>query len=84
MASYPVSEENKEKFIELGYNIAYYRKHAHLSQEELAEKTGISRTYLGSIEATNSVQPFSLEVLFRIASALDVEPYRLLMFHNKG
>ena len=28
--------DNSQKFIELGYNIAYYRKHAGLTQEQLA------------------------------------------------
>ena len=30
--------DNRDKFIELGYNIAYYRKHAGLTQEQLAER----------------------------------------------
>ena len=43
--------DNREKYIELGYNIAYYRKHAKLTQEQLAEKEGISRQHMGAIEA---------------------------------
>ena len=31
--------DNTQKFIEIGYNIAYYRKHAGLTQEQLAERT---------------------------------------------
>ena len=30
--------DNTQKFIEIGYNIAYYRKHAGLTQEQLAVK----------------------------------------------
>ena len=30
--------DNTQYYIELGYNIAYYRKHAGLTQEKLAEK----------------------------------------------
>ena len=28
--------DNRQRYIELGYNIAYYRKHAGLTQEQLA------------------------------------------------
>lgn len=38
--SKPVSFENKDKYVELGLNIAFYRKHAGLTQEELAERAG--------------------------------------------
>lgn len=34
--------DNSSKYIELGYNIAYYRKHKGLTQEQLAERVGIS------------------------------------------
>ena len=66
--------DNRDKFIELGYNIAYYRKHAGLTQEQLAERVGISRQHLGAIEAPNLVRPISLELLFNIADVLDFLP----------
>lgn len=71
---------NTQKFIELGYNIAYYRKHAGLTQEQLAEIVGISRQHLGAIEAPNIRRPISLDLLFNIAEVLDIEPYKLLIF----
>ena len=40
--------DNRQRYIELGYNIAYYRKHAGLTQEQLAEKAGISRQHMGA------------------------------------
>ena len=49
-----------------------------LSQEQLAEKAKISRSHLSSIEAPNIIRPFSLEVLYNIADALDVTPADLL------
>lgn len=73
---------NRSKYIELGYNIAYYRKHRRLTQEQLAEKAGISRQHLGAIEAPNLCRPISLDLLFNLASALEIEPYKLLMFHD--
>ena len=71
--------DNRQYYIELGYNIAYYRKHAGLTQEALAEKVGISRQHLGAIEAPNLVRPISLELLFNLAQALQVAPYKLLV-----
>ena len=74
--------DNRDKFIELGYNIAYYRKHAGLTQEQLAERVGISRQHLGAIEAPNLVRPISLELLFNIADVLDIPAYKLLRFRD--
>lgn len=74
--------DNSKKYIELGYNIAYYRKHAKLTQEELAEKVNISRQHLGAIEAPNIVRPVSLDLLFNIADVLDIEAYKLLQFRD--
>ena len=75
--------DNRDKFIELGYNIAYYRKHAGLTQEQLAEHVGISRQHLGAIEAPNLVRPISLELLFNIADVLDIPAYKLLRFRDE-
>lgn len=77
-----ISFDNSERYIELGYNIAYYRKHANLTQEQLAEKVNISRQHLGAIEAPNIVRVISLDLLFNIADALDIEAYKLLMFRE--
>ena len=75
--------ESDEKLRQLiAENIAYYRKHAGLTQEQLAEKAGISRPHMGAIEAPNLCRPISLELLFNLADALGVEPYKLLEFRN--
>ena len=74
-----VSPTNRDRFIELGIKIAALRKMSGMSQEQLADKAKMSRSHLSSIEAPNSVRPFSLEVLFNIADALEVEPGELLV-----
>ena len=79
---HPLVFDNTRKFIELGYNVAYYRKHAGLTQEQLAERLGISRQHLGAIEAPNICRPISLELLFNIAAVLEVDPARLLTFRE--
>ena len=78
-----VSLESIKYYEELSYNIAYYRKRAGMTQEDLAEKIDISRSHLSAIEAPNIIKPFSLEILFQIATALEVEPYDLFRISSK-
>lgn len=75
-----IAKENEIKYIQLGLNIAYYRKLAGYTQEQLAEESGLSRVHISAIEAPNVVKSLSLETLFRLAKALRVEPYQLLKF----
>ena len=72
--------KNRDRFIELGLTIAALRKMQGMSQEQLAEKAKISRSHLSSIEAPNIVRPFSLEVFYNIADALEIKPGDLLNF----
>ncbi len=73
--------DNAERFTELGYAIAYYRKRRGLSQDKLAELVGISRQHMGAVEAPNMNRGISLELLFNIATVLEIEPYMLLKFN---
>lgn len=66
----------------LGLNISYYRKREGMTQKQLAEKAGMSRSYLGEIEAPNVVTTISLEVLFSIADALWIPASKLLAFRD--
>ena len=45
-----IAKENEFKYIQLGLNIAYYRKLQGYTQEELAELTGISRSHISALE----------------------------------
>ena len=76
-----VQFKNRDRFIELGLAISSLRRMQGLTQEDLAEKAGISRSHLRSIEAPNIIRPFSLEVFFNIADALGIEPSELLNIH---
>ena len=75
-------EKHLEKYKQLSLNISYYRKKKGLNQIEFAEKIGVSRTHYSKIEAPNVLNPFSLNVLFDIAEALDVEPVKLFEFNK--
>ena len=70
--------DNKANYQNIALNIAYYRKKIGLTQEQLAERAGISRQHLASIEAPNMFRGISMDVLFNIATVLKVSPSDLL------
>lgn len=80
--SKPISFDHVDKYIQLGLNIAYYRKLKGMTQEQLAEAAGVSRAHLSAIEAPNIVKTFSIELLFDLADALQINSYQLLMFRE--
>lgn len=72
------SFKTRDRFIQLGIIIAAMRKMRGMSQEQLAEKAGISRSHLSAIEAPNMVRVFSMDIFFNIADALEVDPSDLI------
>jgi transcriptional regulator with XRE-family HTH domain len=78
------SFDNRDRLLKLGLNIGLLRRMKGLTQEELAEKAGISRSFLSSIEAPNLVQSFSLEILYNISDALNIDPKDLISGHIDG
>ncbi len=73
-----VAFKNRDRFIQLGIAIAALRKMRGMSQEQLAEKANVSRSHISSIEAPGIVRPFSLEVFYNIADALEIAPEDLI------
>ncbi|MCL6614028.1 MAG: helix-turn-helix domain-containing protein [Firmicutes bacterium] len=68
-----MSHKHAKRFQEIGRRIAFYRKRRGLTQQELADRVGISKSYLSKIEAPATDMTFSLAVLFDIANELEVE-----------
>jgi transcriptional regulator with XRE-family HTH domain len=60
----------------LSQNLRRLRKLAGLSQEALAEKAGMHRTYVGSVE--RGERNVSLDQIAKLARALGVSPSQLL------
>lgn len=56
-------------------NVRKYRIEKGLSQEALAEKAGLHRTYISAIECEK--RSIALENIQRIANALEIETYLL-------
>lgn len=63
-------------YYEIGQRIRKFRKAYNLSQEELAERVGISTTHMSHIETGNT--KLSLPVFVDIADALSVQTDELL------
>jgi transcriptional regulator with XRE-family HTH domain len=72
--------DNAERMENLSFAIGYYRRKKGYSQEQMAEMLGISRQHLASVEAPGMNRGLSLDLLFNIATVLEMEPYLLLKF----
>ena len=64
-----------------GLNVKKYRKAINMSQEELAEKSNLHRTYISAIECFR--RSIALENVQRIADALKIETFKLFMEEDK-
>ena len=58
-------------------NVRFYRMKLKLSQEALAEKANLHRTYISDIERFR--RSISLNNIQKIADALGIEPYKLFL-----
>jgi transcriptional regulator with XRE-family HTH domain len=67
-------EEQELKGV-LGKNIKFFRSQKHLSQADLADKAGISITFLSNVERGNNF-PLA-RTLCSLAKALEVEVFEL-------
>ena len=71
-----------EQYRQIGLKIAYYRRLRGLTQEELAERVGLTPAFIGHLEAPNIPKALSLDSLFDIASVLEVAPDKFLQFED--
>lgn len=71
-------ERFRDEFIAVGLKIGYVRRQKGMTQEQLAEKAGISMGFLSQIEAPNMVVGVSLATLFALAYALSVPVSKLV------
>ena len=65
-----------------GENLRRYRQALGISQEDLAEKAGLHRTYIGSVE--RGERNVSIDNIARIAKGLRVTPSKLLEDNRRG
>ncbi|MCH5164083.1 MAG: helix-turn-helix transcriptional regulator [Clostridiales bacterium] len=60
-----------------GLNVKKYRQACKMSQEDLADKSNLHRTYISAIECFR--RSIALENIQRIADALNIETYKLFL-----
>lgn len=70
--------DEKDFYSKLGRRIKVLREKAHLTQEKLAEKCGISLDYLGKIEV--NINKPGLKTVLKLANALEVPMKELFDF----
>ena len=67
----------KDILRKFGERIREERKKLNISQEELADRAGVHRTYIGMIERAE--RNITIINIYKISKALKIEPYKLLM-----
>jgi len=77
-----MDKRHEDTYRKLKFNITYTRKMQGMSQLQLAEQIGISRTHMSNIEAPNGGVGLSLDVLLDIADALGVPVAKLFEFRD--
>lgn len=75
-----MNRNREQEYKMIGLNIAYYRKLKGLTQLQLAELAGISRTHMSNIEAPNMPTSISLDTLMDLADVLEIPVSALLTF----
>lgn len=73
-----VSFENRDKFVQLGIAISALRRFRGMTQQDLAERIGVSRDTIRNIENPNVIRSFSADTFLKITYALDVKADVLL------
>ena len=69
-------QEKQHHLVLFGEGLRKLRTISRFSQEELAERAGIDRSYLGGIE--RGEHNLALINIIKISNALNLEPYELL------
>ena len=77
-----MSSTNDILYQEIGELVRSARKRARLTQDELAERAGLTRTSITNVEAGN--QQLRVHTLINISDALGVSPMSLLPLSNSA
>lgn len=62
---------------QIARNIKKYRKEAGITQAVLAERVGVSHEFIRRIESKKGAKTFSIDTIWKISLALDIEPGKL-------
>ena len=64
-----------------GSNVKKYRLQKGISQEKLADISGLHRTYISDVE--RGIRSISLDNIKKIANALEIEEFKLFIFRRR-
>ncbi len=62
---------------QIARNIKKYRMAAGITQAVLAERVGVSHEFIRRIESKKGVKTFSVDTIWKISLALNIEPGKL-------
>ena len=62
---------------QIARNIKKYRKLAGITQAVLSERVGVSHEFIRRIESKKGAKTFSVETIWKISLALEVDPGKL-------
>ena len=62
---------------QISKNIKKYRKMAGITQAVLAERVGVSHEFIRRIESKKGVKTFSVDTIWKISLALNIDPGKL-------
>lgn len=62
---------------QIARNIKKYRKEVGITQAVLAERVGVSHEFIRRIESKKGVKTFSVDTIWKISIALDIDPGKL-------
>lgn len=68
--------------LEFGHKVRHFRKIISISQEELASRAGVHRTYIGMIE--RGEKNITIISMIKISKALGIDAYKLLKDDSNG
>lgn len=62
---------------QIARNIKKYRMEVGITQAVLAERVGVSHEFIRRIESKKGAKTFSVDTIWKISLALDIEPGKL-------
>ena len=78
-----MNDRYEERNRKLGLKISYYRKLKGFTQEEFAEKLGISRSHISAIESPKAKRVVSIKKLYDMADLLEIPIHKLFQFDDE-
>jgi len=70
--------EYKGILLDIGIKIGYYRRKAGMTQAELAERTGLTLSYISQLESPNLPYCPSVKSIFTIAKVLGIKAAKII------